>query len=147
LVGWLELEPIEHLAAALVRGGGTARVRVDSRDAVGAGVAHVDEGERRDDDLVTGQAGPLEPRRGGVGRSAGRDGAPGTRQPLERHAFREDEARHRARNTAQNMTTLRHFALNIIKGDKARKLGVANTRKRAGWDRGYLLDLLKGAAV
>lgn len=62
-------------------------------------------------------------------------------------AFREDEARHRARNTAQNMTTLRHFALNIIKGDKARKLGVANTRKRAGWDRGYLLDLLKGAAV
>lgn len=60
-------------------------------------------------------------------------------------AFREDEARHRARNTAQNMTTLRHFALNIIKRDPTRKLGVANSRKRAGWDRGYLLDLLKGA--
>ncbi|MCP4448186.1 MAG: transposase [Myxococcales bacterium] len=27
-------------------------------------------------------------------------------------AFREDEARHRAKNTAQNLTTLRHFALN-----------------------------------
>jgi predicted transposase YbfD/YdcC len=61
--------------------------------------------------------------------------------------FREDEARHRAGNAAQNMTTLRHFALNIINQDKTRKLGVANSRKRAGWDRGYLLDLLKGAAV
>ena len=62
-------------------------------------------------------------------------------------AFREDEARHRARNTAQNMTTLRHFALNIVKSHKQRKLGVANTRKRAGWDRPFLLELLKGAAA
>lgn len=60
-------------------------------------------------------------------------------------AFREDEARHRARNTAQNMTTLRHFALNLIKLDTTRKLGVANARKRAGWDRAYLLQLLQGA--
>lgn len=60
-------------------------------------------------------------------------------------AFREDEARHRAKNTAQNMTTLRHFALNIIKQDPDRKLGVANTRKRAGWDRNYLIKLLTTA--
>jgi predicted transposase YbfD/YdcC len=60
-------------------------------------------------------------------------------------AFREDEARHRARNTARNMTTLRHFALDIIKSDPHRKLGVANTRKRAGWDRAYLLELLTHA--
>ncbi len=60
-------------------------------------------------------------------------------------AFREDEARHRAKNTAQNMTTLRHFALNIIKSDPDRKLGVANTRKRAGWDRSYLIKLLTNA--
>ncbi|MCP4449544.1 MAG: ISAs1 family transposase, partial [Myxococcales bacterium] len=32
-------------------------------------------------------------------------------------AFREDEARHRAKNTAQNLTTLRHFALNMVKQD------------------------------
>lgn len=57
-------------------------------------------------------------------------------------AFREDEARHRARHAAENMTTLRHFALNIIKSDPDRKLGVANTRKRAGWDRSYLIKLL-----
>jgi predicted transposase YbfD/YdcC len=59
-------------------------------------------------------------------------------------AFREDEARHRAKNTAANMTTLRHFALNLIKADKTRKLGVANARKRAGWDRTYLVSLLTG---
>lgn len=57
-------------------------------------------------------------------------------------AFDEDQARHRAHNCAQNMTTLRHFALNVIKQDKARKLGVKNSRKRAGWDRSYLLELL-----
>lgn len=60
-------------------------------------------------------------------------------------AFREDEARHRARNTAQNMATLRHFALNLIKQDPERKVGVATARKRAGWDRNYLLQLLTAA--
>ena len=48
-------------------------------------------------------------------------------------------------HTAENMTTLRHFALDIIKSDTKRKLGVANARKRAGWDRNYLIELLKGA--
>jgi len=57
-------------------------------------------------------------------------------------AFREDEARHRARHVAQNFTTLRHFALNLLKRDPDRKLGVANSRKRAGWDHDYLLRLL-----
>jgi len=61
-------------------------------------------------------------------------------------AFREDESRHRAKNTAQNLTTLRHFALNIVKQDKTRKVGVAISRQRAGWDRNYLIQLLTGAA-
>ncbi len=60
-------------------------------------------------------------------------------------AFHEDHLRHRAKNTAQNMTTLRHFAINIIKQDKTRKVGVATARKRAGWDRNYLVRLLVGA--
>lgn len=59
-------------------------------------------------------------------------------------AFREDEARHRAKNTAQNLTTLRHFALNVVKQDTQRKVGIANCRRRAGWDRTYLLELLSG---
>lgn len=61
-------------------------------------------------------------------------------------AFREDEARHRAGNTAQNFALLRHFALNLIKADPSRKLGVATCRKRAGWDRTYLIALLKGVS-
>jgi predicted transposase YbfD/YdcC len=57
-------------------------------------------------------------------------------------AFREDQARHRAKHLAQNLTTLRHYALNFLKRDPDRKLGIANSRKRAGWDRAYLLRLL-----
>jgi predicted transposase YbfD/YdcC len=60
-------------------------------------------------------------------------------------AFREDDARHRARNTAQNLATLRHFALNVVKQDGERKVGVATSRKRAGWDRSYLIKLLTAA--
>jgi hypothetical protein len=60
-------------------------------------------------------------------------------------AFREDDARHRAHNTAENMTTLRHFALNVVKQDGERKVGIATCRKRAGWDRSYLIKLLTEA--
>jgi len=59
-------------------------------------------------------------------------------------AFREDEARHRARNCAANITTLRHFTLNLIKNAPNRKLGIPNSRKRAGWDRSYLIELITG---
>jgi predicted transposase YbfD/YdcC len=59
-------------------------------------------------------------------------------------AFREDDARHRAKNAAANMTTLRHFALGLVKQDASRKLGVANSRKRAGFDRDYLIHLIQG---
>ena len=39
---------------------------------------------------------------------------------------------------------MRHFALNILKQDPNRKLGIANSRKPAGWDHDYLLSLLTG---
>jgi hypothetical protein len=60
-------------------------------------------------------------------------------------AFHEDDLRHRARNTAQNTTTLRHFALNVVEQDGERKVGIATCRKRAGWDRTYLIKLLTTA--
>jgi predicted transposase YbfD/YdcC len=60
-------------------------------------------------------------------------------------AFREDDARHRAGNCAANLTTLRHFAVNLLKLDTTEKLGVANKRKVAGWNRDYLLHVLSGA--
>ena len=61
-------------------------------------------------------------------------------------AFREDEARHLARNLAHNMTTLRHFALNLLKRFPERRLGIAGSRKRAGWDRDFLLRILTSEA-
>jgi len=61
-------------------------------------------------------------------------------------AFREDEARHRARHLAQNFTTLRHFCLNLLKRCPDRRVGIAATRKRAGWDHDYLLRILTSEA-
>ena len=62
-------------------------------------------------------------------------------------AFAEDQARHRAGNAAANMTTLRHLALSLINQDADRKLGIANSRRRAGFDRRYLLKLLSGGGL
>lgn len=62
-------------------------------------------------------------------------------------AFGEDSARHRARHAAANLTTLRHFALSIVKQDQSRKLGIANSRRRAAFDRSYLVQLIQGAGA
>ena len=62
-------------------------------------------------------------------------------------AFREDDARHRAKNAAANMTTLRHFALALVRNDPTRTLGVANTRKRAAFMREYLISLFASFAA
>jgi predicted transposase YbfD/YdcC len=58
--------------------------------------------------------------------------------------FRDDEARHRAGNCARNFATLRHIALDLLKTEPTSKLGVANKRKRAGWDRDYLIHVIAG---
>ena len=59
-------------------------------------------------------------------------------------AFREDESRHRNKNCAANLAILRHFALNLIRMDKTRKVGVANKRKLACCNKEYLVHLLTG---
>ena len=61
-------------------------------------------------------------------------------------AFREDEARHRAGNCAQNMSILRRIALNLVNSDPNRKVGVATCRFRACVDRSYMIELLTGSA-
>ncbi len=66
------------------------------------------------------------------------------RKDIEKTCAEADDARHRAGNTAQNLATLRHFALNILRGDKDRKVGVANSRRRAGFDRRYPDKLVTG---
>lgn len=62
-------------------------------------------------------------------------------------AFREDEARHRAHYLAENLATLRHFALNLLKRYPDRRLGIAGSRKRAGWDHDFLLGVLTSEAA
>jgi len=53
-----------------------------------------------------------------------------------------DASRARKANSQANLVTLRHIALNILKQDKTSKVGIKAKRKRAGWDRAFLLHLL-----
>ena len=57
-------------------------------------------------------------------------------------AFREDESRIRTQHAPQNMATLRHLALNLLKQDQSLKVGLKAKRKRAGWDNCYLAHVL-----
>jgi predicted transposase YbfD/YdcC len=56
--------------------------------------------------------------------------------------LREDESRVRKGHGAQNLSRLRHMALNVLKADKTTKLGVKNKRLKACWDERYLATLL-----
>ena len=57
-------------------------------------------------------------------------------------AFREDESRIRTGNAPSNMAVLRHIALNLIRADKDRKVGIAISRHKAGGNTKYLEKLL-----
>lgn len=57
-------------------------------------------------------------------------------------AFREDESRVRKNNGAQNLATLRHIALNLLKQETTAKIGIKNKRLKAGWSEQYLLRVL-----
>lgn len=57
-------------------------------------------------------------------------------------AFREDESRIRTGNAPSNMAVLRHIALNLIRGDKDRKVGITISRHKAGRSTNYLEKLL-----
>lgn len=59
-------------------------------------------------------------------------------------AFREDECRVRKGYGAQNLATLRHIAVNLLKQEKTAKIGTKSKRLRAGWDEDYLLKVLSG---
>lgn len=47
-------------------------------------------------------------------------------------AFREDECRIRKEYGAQNLSILRHIALNLLKQEKTAKMGIKGKRLRAG---------------
>jgi len=57
--------------------------------------------------------------------------------------FREDECRVREEKSAENLATLRHIGLNLLKQETSCKLGIKSKRKKAGWNESYLLKVLK----
>lgn len=57
-------------------------------------------------------------------------------------AFREDESRIRTGHAPSNMAVLRHIALNVIRQDTERKVGIKISRHKAGRSTSYLEKLL-----
>lgn len=57
--------------------------------------------------------------------------------------FREDDCRVREDRSAENLATIRHIGLNLLKQEKSCKLGIKSKRKKAGWNESYLLKVLK----
>jgi predicted transposase YbfD/YdcC len=58
--------------------------------------------------------------------------------------FREDACRIRAAQGPQNFAVLRHIALNLLQREPHHKRGIKARQKRAGWDRQYFLQVLRG---
>lgn len=58
--------------------------------------------------------------------------------------FREDECRVRRGEAAENLCTLRHFALNLLKQETTLKKSIKQKRLRAGWDDNYRAKVLFG---
>jgi predicted transposase YbfD/YdcC len=59
-------------------------------------------------------------------------------------ALREDDCRVRKGNAPENLALLRHIAINAVKQEKTKKLGVKNKRLKAGWDETYLAKIMCG---
>jgi predicted transposase YbfD/YdcC len=57
-------------------------------------------------------------------------------------SFNEDACRIRKDKGAQTFSVLRHIALNLLRRESQNKRGIKARRKRAGWDRSYLLQVL-----
>ena len=57
--------------------------------------------------------------------------------------FREDASRLRQDNAPQNMATLRHIALNILKRNTTRKASLKRKRQMAAWEPTFLTELLQ----
>lgn len=59
-------------------------------------------------------------------------------------AFHEDQSRIRQGHAAENFAALRHLALNPLRQQPAKGLSIRGKRLKAGWDHGFLLQIVKG---
>jgi hypothetical protein len=66
-------------------------------------------------------------------------GVPSARSLVE---FKDDLSRYRTGHGAKNMTTVRRFALGLVRANKA-KGSVKTRRKTAGWSTDFLLEILQ----
>jgi len=57
-------------------------------------------------------------------------------------AFNEDASRIRKDHAPENLSLIRHLALNLLRQDTSAKGGVKARRLKAGWDNGYLSRIL-----
>jgi hypothetical protein len=57
-------------------------------------------------------------------------------------AFNEDQCRARVDNAAQNFAILRRITLNLLRQDRASKVGIRNRRLKACSSERYLAQLL-----
>jgi hypothetical protein len=57
-------------------------------------------------------------------------------------AFGEDDSRIRTGYAAHNMAILKRIAHNLLRQDRTLKVGIANKRLAAGWDKNYLCQLI-----
>ena len=57
-------------------------------------------------------------------------------------SFREDESRVRIGNAPENLATMRHAALNLLRQDRRSKISIKAKRKLAAWDNTYLVSIL-----
>ena len=58
-------------------------------------------------------------------------------------SFNEDQRRLRKGHGAENFSRLCRMALNLLKHEKTAKCGIANKRKKCGWEDDYLLKVLQ----
>jgi predicted transposase YbfD/YdcC len=59
-------------------------------------------------------------------------------------AFHEDASRVRADHAPENLAIIRHIALNLLRRDPSRRIGIANSRFKAALDHSYLRSILLG---
>lgn len=59
-------------------------------------------------------------------------------------AFHEDSSRVRADHAPENLAIIRHIALNLLRGDPTRRIGLKNSRFKAALSDAYLRSILLG---
>ena len=58
-------------------------------------------------------------------------------------AFNEDKGTKENPYAVENFSIINRIALNLVKNDKSKKVGVKGKRLCAGWDNDYLIKILK----